>query len=301
MFGWLLWVASCGDPQLDAQVRGVPIYSIRGSTQMTGPAPDGALRIALFFSPSGLKVQDPEQLVEQIGTSTALALPSNYVLNVYELPEPQHMIRLAAGADAGYAAGRVLVYVDADGNGRHTPGEAFVGIMGHLGIYYFRDRLDAANIPTKDPLAAGFYRVMLPQPCDFVPPTPTDAGTCGVPIGSTCRADRDCQGGICNLDAPFPWPSGYCTIPDPSPSGCYPGAASYLGAPPEVPGTRPAPPRKGIYLKPCAVDKDCIRADEPQNNAYRCDPGLRGCVPGAPPFVQVGPRINVAPFCAGGS
>lgn len=246
-------------------------------------------------------MQDPEQLIEQVGTSTPLRLPSYYVLNVYELPGPEHMVRLPGGADAGYAAGRVLVYVDADGNGRHTRGESFVGIMGHMGVYYFRDALDAASTPTNAPLAPGFYRVMLPQPCDSVPPTPTDPGTCGVPIGSTCSADRDCGSGICQLDNPFPWTSGYCTIPDPSPSGCYPAAAVYLGSSPGRPGPRPPNPRRGIYLKPCAADQDCVRADEPQKNAYRCDPGLRGCVPGAPPFVQVGPPAMLTPFCASSS
>lgn len=294
-----LLTTHCGDPQLDEQVRGIPLFSIRGSTQMTGMVPEGPLRIALFWSPQGPRVTDAKQFIEQLGTSVPLEVPSNYVLNIFELPSPEHMLRRSDGSEAGYAVGRVLVYIDADADGRYTPGELFVGSVGNFGQYYIRDFLTPENTPTHTPLAPNFYTVMLPQPCDFVPPTPTDPGTCGVPLGETCSADSECAGGICKVDDPFPWPSGYCTIPDPSPSGCYPSAAAYVGAPPARAGMRVPPPPKGFYLRPCTVQSDCIRPNERQGFAYRCDPGLRGCIPGAPPFVQVGDALRMPPFCAG--
>lgn len=108
---FLTW-AQKRDPQLDAQVRGISLFRIEGGTQMTGTAPEGPLRIAMFWSPQDPRVQDPEQLAEQVGTSTPLALPSNYVLNFFELPGREHMLRRPDGSEAGYTVGRVLVYTD---------------------------------------------------------------------------------------------------------------------------------------------------------------------------------------------
>lgn len=289
----------CGDAQIDFKFRGDAIWSVQGVTLSAGPQLKraDAMKMALFWSPQGLQVVDPEQWVEQVGTTIAVQVPSNYVLNVFETPGPEHMLHLSDGTEAGYAVGRLVVYVDDNEDGHHTAGEPFVGLDAHSGFYYFRELLPAARLPTNTALDAGFYQIFLPQPCGFAPPPPTDPGTCGVPIGASCAADADCPGGLCLLGTSIPWPSGYCTIPAAPPNGCHPAAATYLGSPRF--GRFSPLLMKGFYLKSCAGAASCRRVDSREQDTYLCDPGLGGCTPNDAGGVQVGGPFQVEPFCVG--
>ena len=291
--------AACGDAQIDRQFRGVPIWRFEGGILTTGtqPAHAAALRMALFWSPHGLQVVDPEQWVEQTGTTIPVAVPSNYVLNVFETPGPEHMLRLPDGTAAGYTVGRLAVYVDENGDGQHTAGEPLVGLDSHSGFYYFGEVLPADRRPTRTALAAGFYQAFLPQPCGFVPPPPTDAATCGIPIGSACAAHADCAGGLCLLGTSIPRPVGYCTTTTEAPSGCRPAAAAYLGSPRF--GRFSPLLKKGFYLKSCTTDASCRRVEGREQDIYGCDLGLGGCVPLDAGGVQVGGPFQVEPFCTG--
>jgi len=253
--------------------------------------------MALFFSPQGFGILDPQQWVEHLGTAIPLQVPSNYVLNAFEAPGPEHMLRLPDGSDAGYAVARLVVYGDQNQDGRHTPGEPFLGIAPPVGFYYVPESLPAGRTPTNGALAAGFSKVLLPQPCGYQPPPPTDPNTCGVPLGDHCDVDADCLGGLCLKETKIVWPAGYCTIPDPPPSACRPTAAVYMRRPKN--SLTPPVAKNGLYLRPCMVDADCARALDRDPGLYICDPGLLACVPGVGnTMVPVGGRFDLEPFCA---
>ncbi len=299
LLGLLALLASCGDSQRNAQFRGAPIWRISGTLASGGSSADGApsLRMALFFSAGGLDVLDPEQWVEHLASAVKVQVPSNYELNIFEAPSSEHMLRLPDGTLAGYAIGRLLVYVDSDLNGRHSLGEAFVGIAPPVGIYYAPQPLSKERAPTNGSLPAGFSQVLLPQPCEYLPPLPTDSETCGVPLGERCTADTDCMGGLCLKETKIPWPAGYCTIPEPPPNGCRPANAVFMRRPRYSP--TPAVAQIGLYLRSCTADADCVRPKDPDQGLFSCDVGLRGCVPAsAGVLVPVGGQFQIEPFCA---
>lgn len=59
----------------------------------------------------------------------------------------------------------------------------------------------------------------------------------------------------------------------------------------------PAVANNGLYLEPCQQDLDCARTDG--NLTWRCDPGLRGCVPSVGDKVlKAGIAVQIETFCA---
>jgi hypothetical protein len=291
-----LLAVGCGDPQFDQQYRGDSLWSFQGTLTLGGPNMNvsGPLQVALFWSPQGPDVTDFDEWVEQRGTTTAVQLSIPFVLNAYDAPGPEHMLLLPDGTPAGYATGRMLVYVDQDSDGRHTPGEPFVGLNGRYGFYYAPTPVAAGKNPTYGTLASGFHQVLLPQPCGFMPPPPTASDSCGVKLGSSCRYDMDCMPGLCLNSTNLAWPAGYCTIPDPPLDGCYPGRGVYVGIPHF--GLFTPLLKYGFYLKACSSDADCQEMMRPSKDAYFCDAGLQGCVPNDHGNISVGP-IQIEPFC----
>ena len=292
-------LAACGDPQLGAQYRGVPRWSLQVLLQDASADndPPAGMRMALFFSPGGLDVLDPERWVEHLGSAAPVQAPANVHLNVFDAPSPAHMLRRADGSEAGYAAGRLMAYVGRDGARRHTPGEPFVGIAPPNGFYYVPADLPAGSSPARGALAAGLHGVTVPQACGSRPPPPTDPGSCGVPLGERCDVDADCTGGLCLKETKTPWPAGYCVIPDPPPPErpCRPGAAAYMGRP--LYSLTPRVAQRGLYLRACTTDDDCARPRDRDQGLYRCDPGLLACTPDAGMVVPTGGRFEIEPFC----
>ena len=294
---WGLCGAGCGDAQRDARYRGVPLASFKIGLQRAGSSADGAttLQMALFYSPQGPAVTDPEQLVEHSGSTVQVPALAPTVLNVFELPRPEHMVRLPDGSLDGYALGRVLVYSDDNRDGLHTPGEPFVGIAATLAFLYLPQALPAERSPTGHFLAAGFTSLYVPQACGKIPPVAMGPGNCGVPIGAGCQVDSDCSGGLCLHATNLPWPAGYCTIADNPQTTCRP--AGYVFVNRLQNSLTPVSAKNGFYLAPCQVDLDCARSAG--DLTFRCDPGLLGCVPNVGDLVaKVGVAVQVEPFCA---
>lgn len=295
--GLLGCALGCGDPQRDELYRGPAIWSARIGLQRAGTSADSApsLQLAMFYSPLGPNIQDPQQLVEHTATTVHVDVLSPTLLNMFEPPGAQHMLRHPDGTDAGYALGRVLLYVDSDLDGLHTPGEPFVGTVATLAYLYVPEPLPAERSPTGAALDAGFQSLYFPQTCGKVPPATNDSGTCGIPLGGTCQVDADCTGGLCLHATNLPWPAGYCTIPVGPTTTCRPAKAVFMSR--LQYGLTPAVAKSGFYLQPCQQSTDCGRGSG--DTTFRCDPGLHGCVPNVGDNVlKAGIDVQLEPFCA---
>lgn len=293
----LLATASCGDALIDREYRGVPIWQIVGSVSSTDSGPSGAPpnRLAMFYSPDALTQQAESeetvrlalgQLIEDTGTTVTLQPGIGYVLSLYEPPAPELRARSLSGGDAGIAVGRILAYSDENRDGRHQSEEPFIGIEPSSAYLYVPAPLSAAQSPTRNPLAAGFFQVNLPQLCTTTVLPATDPETCGVDIGHQCVNDSDCTGGTCLKETNYPWPGGYCTVTmsmDPKSTACRPRQAAPTLLP--VFGARPDMTR-GYYLKSCTADEDC-EPDGDRHGLYVCDAGLRACRPNATTMVRL--------------
>ncbi len=288
--------SGCGKGLVDDEFRGAPLWTLHGEIEHSDSADASfSYQAALFFAPS-LDVIDLEQMVELTGSGVPVAVPSTFVLNVFDAPGPEHMVKANDGSSSGYAAGRLLVYRDTNGDRRRQKGEPFVAILPPSAVLYAPTDLPQGAAPTAGPLLAGFHSVLLPQPCAFVPPPATEAGDCETPLGMSCRDDADCGKGVCLRETKMPWPVGYCAVTEPPKNGCRPGKGAFLNAP----NYSPTPAFiNGYYIRRCSTDADCARPDR-DPGLYLCDPGLLACVPHPPPRISVGSRLEVEAFCATG-
>jgi hypothetical protein len=282
---------ACGDGLVEEGYRGEPVATFTG--HFTDEQARGAfrgvpqLRAALFWSPNGTASDaDLEGLVEQTSTSMPAEIPGDFLLNVFEPPGDEHLSRGADGGSTGYGVARLLVYLDEDEDGLRSADEGFWGHLQNEAVVYAERALPAGDAPTRPALDAGFHVVSLPLPCDIPVPDAAGDGFCGVPIGSTCEKDGDCDGGICLDDKQVGWPGGYCAVPEPPTGGCRPAGAAFL--------PMPMPPNvNGVYVAACSAGANCSR------EGYRCDAGTGGCRPDTPMRVLIAETLNPIPFCAG--
>ena len=295
--GFGLCLGGCGDPLLGESFRGAPVWSVLIQVEPVDPAAEAPTnaRMAMFFSPGGPAVIDPEQWVELPSSSAPATVPANSLLNVFEPPGAALLAHDGAGAPLGYGIARVIAYTDTDGDGRRSPGEAFISLQSPVAYLYTPAPLAAGAAPTRGALDAGFRYVFLPEPCGDPAPAPMTPGDCGVPLGARCSRDADCAGGYCLQFFKVPWPAGYCTVIDPPANGCRPAAGVFV----HKPKFNSVPPSvTGFWLRSCAKTSDCARKGDPGPNIYVCDPGLLACVPRGNGLLLIGAKVMVEPFCA---
>lgn len=291
LVGAAVLLGACGDPLGDWTYRGEPRWSLRGDVQThTGaqPAELHRLRAALFWRPEGQAAQDLTGYVEQGSTGIPVQVFMPFQMNVFEAPP---------GAErAAYMIGRLAAYDDLDLDGRRGPAEPFVGLEVPTAIFYAPAELPAGRGPGVGVMPAGFHRLLLQQPCGKQAPGPLRPGTCGAPLGRACRMDVECAPGLCLQRAGIPWPDGACAVPEPPLDGCRPADARYYaGVEAGMMGMMGAP--RGYFIKACARDEDCLRPEDKLGAAYRCDPGLQGCVPGDRFHLAIGLEVPVTPLC----
>jgi hypothetical protein len=163
---------------------------------------------------------------------------------------------------------------------------------------------------------------MVPEPCGDPDPTSTTTDACGVRLGQPCAADGDCcddahpgcSNAFCLHQTNLSWPGGYCSITEPPPDGCRPGAGVFYHITNDACGVVPGAfmmqsPTIGFYLRSCRQDSDCAPRTfknglvEFGATAWACDAGLHACRPTstgathvAVPMPGVFP-ISVEPFC----
>jgi hypothetical protein len=208
--------------------------------------------------------------------------PGGFNWHLFEEPGPGQLTSTASGARYGF--GLPLAYVDANGDKRWEPDEPLVADSPTSAVLFAPEPLAAADSPTGHALAAGYYVVMSTRLCAPAPPPPAN-GECGVPLGAPCDVDADCHGGVCLANGPWPWPGGYCAIPEPPPNGCrQQGAALFRND---------LDPRQSWWVRACQVPSDCGR-DFP----YQCEVTRGACLPSAHVLLVGSRDVRPRPSCA---
>jgi hypothetical protein len=299
---WGLLIGGCGDALVDDSFAGQSLWQITGNTDTRAVQIDGFdhVRLALFWNPKGEVGTSPTELVEQRAASMSTPLAAPFLLNMYQLPGAEHIARTATGLSRGFGVARLLAYLDRDQDGKYSVVDSFIGVLPNRVFAYVPAELPAWASPTSSVMPAGLYPLALPQRCDAaVIPTPTDAGSCGVKIGASCKQDSGCgANGVCLRETDVPWPTGYCTVADSATTSCRPAQASYYGVPRY--GLSPSDV-KGYYLQICQYDADCEKPGLRNSGLYVCDEGLRACVPNEGGKLPIGDTPMLEPFCIGGS
>ncbi len=281
-------LAGCDQPLVDETYRGEPLHHIATTVldDHTPAAPNEDVRMALFWSPGGATVRDPDDWVEQPTSGLPVSFPRSVDLYLFDTPGVAH--RVEASETAPYAIGRALAYVDEDGNRLHDPGERWAGGAIDMVVVWAARALSAEEAPHGRPLAAGFHRLRLPWVCDQTLPEPSDDGDCGVDIGRPCLSDQECPGGSCLQYFHVVWSGGVCTVPEPRGDGCRPQNAAFVPSP-EMEDAR------GYYLEACTEDADC----EPRRGPTGCEPAWGACMLERPMEVQLQGALSLSPVCAG--
>ena len=299
LLGGLL-LSGCGDALVDDSFQGQSLWQIVGNTDTRAAQIEGFdhVRVALFWNPQGEVGTSPTQLVEQRAASMSTQLATPFQLHMYQLPSAEHIARTKSGLSRGFGIARLLAYLDRDQNGQYSDGDSFIGVLPNRAFAYVPADLPAWASPTSAVMPAGLYPLSLPQRCDAVIPAASDAGTCGIKIGASCKQDSGCgSNGVCLRETDVPWPTGYCTIAESPTTTCRPAQASYYG----VPRYRLSPSEvSGYYLQICQYDADCEKPGLRNSGLYVCDQGLRACVPSVGGKLPVGESPMLEPFCIGG-
>jgi hypothetical protein len=277
--------SGCGDPIVPDSYRGETLAAIEGDLS---DRPDdetfftlGKLRVSLFWSSSGLEIDDLSKLVEQPANGVSVPVPSKFVINVFE-PAPEELYV----SGQRYAIGRLVSYFDENDNGRKD-GEDRVWGLDSFGFIYAPEALSGDRSPSKYPISAGLHRSQMPLLCAGTMPERSEDETCGVPLGIACSNDGECGGGSCLRRA---WPGGACVISEPPPNGCRPKNAAFYPLTAES--------ARGYYLRACVTSSDCLRDGA---ESFRCDPAIGGCVPNLLSRIEVREDLPSPSFCSASS
>jgi hypothetical protein len=280
-----LFTARCGDPLVPDGYRGEPLFELEGqlvSLTELGPLAEGTPRVGLFWSPTGDTREAPAQLVEQRSATIDVTFPAAFKVRLFESPPPA-----AFAARAELAVGVLLVYLDADENGRFDPaGDRLLGGDDRGAVLFAPAALGAEASPTGRPLQAGFTYVRLPLPC--APPEalpPSGGERCGVDLGAACAVNADCgEGGLCikDLDG-WRFPGGYCVQPEGS---CTPARGVLLEL------ERDDGSRATWWFAGCVDDADCR-----EEAGYGCDLAFSFCAPRETAAITLWDGFEVEPLC----
>lgn len=295
---------SCGDGLLDDGYRGERLFQFTGKVATTGGNPAyAALRSGVFwlpFDPTTLGPAYAERtpieglgtlpglppdaaLVEQSSIAVQVEFPGDFEINIFAEPPPE----ARGGRDLLY--GVVLLYDDADGNGRYDEGE-MVGAATAQMVVYAEQALTAANPDntTDRPLDPGYALIELPLDCGATAPVFELDETYDVRVGAGCApetAAADCgAGGTCLLeDLDSPLPGGYCVLDiDAIPPDTDPPETMV-----EV-----ETERDGVeliaYYKVCSKSASC-------REGYTCQNDI--CLPRQPPALILDPRTEIQDAC----
>lgn len=225
----LLGVA-CGDALVEDAYRGAPLLTVRGQiSQVRSALPlQNNLRVAIFWSPSGETTID-DRLVEQAEVAVDLAFPALFEANVFAPPQG-----VAWRDDSPVHVGLILIYDDANQNGRFDVGEVRGGAR-NLALLFAERDARADESPTGRALRQGITIGRLPLRCEPVENEgPETRSGWAETVGTACTQASDCgpeADWLCLLeDDDIYWSGGYCTRPNdplnplPEASGVEPGS-----------------------------------------------------------------------------
>lgn len=272
----LLVAQGCGQPLVDGDYRGEPLLKIEGQLASLETLPpewaDGAVRVALFWSPTGRSDVAPDQLLEQPSVSAALDFPGRFALNIYHPPEARFLVP----ASPSYGLALVLVYVDLDDNGRLDldAGDRLIGGATERAVFYAPEPIPASSSYTGEALPEGLFATHLLVNCA---PSLGDLPRCpdaqqeglGMPCDVNDGPQSTCASGlVCIHDEAGPLADtgvGLCVmeVDGVDATQCALDDAVYTAFDEEY----------GIWLPRCTTDADC-----PTDVGYTCDLSLRHCM-----------------------
>lgn len=273
--------SGCGAPLVDGHYDGVPIARFRVGVGPPAGTDLSRMRIGLFFAPDRLEqLDDPAALVELADSSSPLA-NGDMDFGIYDQPGPERSIRDGAGVPL-YAAARLMVYVDANGNHRRDPDERIAGAETRKVWIFAPNPLPPEISPTRRVMPAGVHDMIVPLQCGNAPAPQYGDTDCGVPLGNECANSAGCGSGICVEAMAEVFPGGVCTLLD-GPSTCKPRG-----------GIRRVQPLDTgvIWLKACERDADCGR-----NRPWRCDLAIGGCYPADDTRIEFFSSFRMMPAC----
>lgn len=245
---------ACGGPLQEAEYAGEPITVFDGVIdQPSGtltPVPEDTW-VAVFW-----RSADGEWLQAAPGVGP-LVDGSDWRLPIYTEPP-------AAARTLGYAMGRVLPYVDADGDGWREVGEPFRAGADAWTIFWSLGGVTPATGPVTYPVPAGVHQVVGYLPCGE--PFPVGDSDCLEAFGCSCAP----AGGpgelqdLCPLAEPADCPDeAICDAPDFTPEAsricmaalgdCAPRGGRLL---PRAASRASALPESWVPI--CETDADCI-------------------------------------------
>ena len=285
-------VTSCGEPLTQPSYRGESLFSFTGQIAAQGTFPQAQrIRLSIFWMPDGGQT-DPSKWVEQASASVDISFPSAFEVKVFQRPE-----RDAFFYDQ--ALGRLMLYDDANNNGRKDLEEPFVGSAPNQGVVYTDDPLDFDENQTGVALPGGFALIHYPLRCHTRLDKARDV-VCQVPIGAACETSDDCcpDGSDCtrfgvaclnNLVGQHPFPGGYCTA-----RGVQ-FVCTSLKDNPDAVGVESRLVRMSLVqgaaelvLKTCLSDTEC-------RDGYVCEPAYL-CLPKTV-LLRMSQEYDIEPIC----
>jgi hypothetical protein len=296
---WIVFslLVSCGDPLVDAEYRGEPLYRFRGIINDYRFEDRGGLenyRASIFWTPNGDTFTPPAAMIEQRTVAVANVFPPDVEIIVFNPPDAETI----ATATTSYLVGMVLLYEDQDRDGRFTDGELRGGAPANV-LIYANQPLSRELSPTGKELPAGYSLHPTPLPCHAIAPVAAARleENCGVPLGAPCMNSEECGAGVCG-----DWVTPNQCVIDYEASECVPVQGAYIPAV-EVDGMSYA--AESWHLA-CDSDDDCPAGHNLVCGAYfltNRQGGLVGaCVEPIPPSstpIEIAEdfRCFVAPLC----
>ncbi len=176
-----LLLTACGDPLAGGDYLGDPLVQVGGAITVDayGPGPLGVprqLRIALFWS-RGTDLEQAGTLDGAVTQDVAArgAFPARYELAIYEPPSAAVLRPRADGPDTSIAVALMVLYVDANGDGRwDRKQEPVLGGAPEHALAYCTREVTLAGGRTLSP---GYHPIHLAELAgDCPPPDPDGEG-----------------------------------------------------------------------------------------------------------------------------
>lgn len=266
----LALIVGCGDGLKDTTYEGAPLFTIEGTlieNSVGYTVAGGNLRYAMFWNVGVSLTLAEAEFVEDLSTGRPYAPPARFVMQLYR---PPHIL-----GPRGYSIGSVMIYDDADGDGRKDPGEQFHGGATATLVAYAPEPIPADIGVLGSDVPQGFSVIASPLGClgEF----PISEDRCAIPVGAGCLQDADCAAPAVCAESVVATrlPGGMCVLltqpPDEVDGPCGTDAR-YL---PVYGGSwlRLIEPVDGVWLPACERDADCTR------RGYHCATGVGVCLP----------------------
>jgi hypothetical protein len=245
-------VVGCGDPVMEKDFRGDPLFSFEGSvvTYIDDRHSDHTLRVSPFWNPDGVKKVLKENLREQSSASVTVSFPAKFEINIFRPPKPEDLVK----GEPKYGMALMVVYKDFNDDGHysaHDSDEFFGSARDHV-LFYAPQTIDPAISPIGIALPQGFSLLRMPMRCKGHSFSHRSTARELPLLGHPCSQSKECgPGGYClNPRQDCSFINGYCSSLQP---------ASF-----DKNTAVPVDLQIAFWLRRCVDASDC------QRDGYRC-------------------------------